>query len=239
MASPSPPSWAAGWWSCPVSPLPAPWGSCPRVEVGEPQLGPIPAPPSMSSTGLARAQAGGGRAGRGPRRSGPRSVHRARPRPHPRLRVRPRAPAVPGLGQQLRRPGGEPIWWHGRKAARHFAADGVAEGTGRPHPGRRHPDVHRRRPAPPARPGSGIGVVHRWNAEAGRPPARRHGHPVASSPRPAGRRLPPHRRGPGHRPAGRARPGCSPSASATSSSTAACTRARSPPWPTTPRRPTS
>jgi DNA helicase-2/ATP-dependent DNA helicase PcrA len=68
--------------------------------------------------------------------------------------------------------GGSPIWWHGRKAARRFGAEGVhqvdrgsvgditlADGSplfidGGP-------------PQPPVL-DSGIGVVHRWNAEAGR-----------------------------------------------------------------------
>ena len=64
---------------------------------------------------------------------------------------------------------GEPVWWHGRKATRRFAADGVTEGgpadiiladgtalyvDGGP------PD-----PPPIA---SGTGVVHRWSAEGGR-----------------------------------------------------------------------
>ena len=76
--------------------------------------------------------------------------------------------------------GGEPVWWHGRKAARQFAHDGVVEGGpadvtladgsplfidgGPPHP----PSLCSATPSgdrsakPPA-----IGVVHRWNAEAG------------------------------------------------------------------------
>jgi DNA helicase-2/ATP-dependent DNA helicase PcrA len=63
---------------------------------------------------------------------------------------------------------GDPVWWHGRKAARSFADDGVVETgpadivlgddkvlyvDGGPF-------------APPPLP-SGIGVVHRWNTEAG------------------------------------------------------------------------
>ncbi|MHB1549113.1 MAG: ATP-dependent DNA helicase UvrD2 [Acidimicrobiales bacterium] len=63
---------------------------------------------------------------------------------------------------------GDPIWWHGRKAARRFADGGIGEGgagditladgsalfvDGGP-------------PDPPPLP-SGIGVVHRWNTEAG------------------------------------------------------------------------
>ncbi|MGH9091183.1 MAG: ATP-dependent helicase, partial [Acidimicrobiales bacterium] len=67
-----------------------------------------------------------------------------------------------------RRPG-EPVWWHGRKAARTWAGRGVVEGgpadlvlaDGSPlfvdgGPGH-----------PPELPG-GTAVVHRWNAEAGR-----------------------------------------------------------------------
>jgi DNA helicase-2/ATP-dependent DNA helicase PcrA len=73
--------------------------------------------------------------------------------------------------------GGEPIWWHGRKAARQFAHDGVNEGGpadvtladgsplfidgGPPHP----PPLSSAIPSANA---PAIGVVHRWNAEAGR-----------------------------------------------------------------------
>src|ERR1700733_9218075 len=77
--------------------------------------------------------------------------------------------------------GGEPVWWHGRKAARQFAHDGVVEGRpadvtladgsplfidgGPPHPpslSSATPSGDRSANAP------AIGVVHRWNAEAGR-----------------------------------------------------------------------
>jgi DNA helicase-2/ATP-dependent DNA helicase PcrA len=65
--------------------------------------------------------------------------------------------------------GGDPIWWHGRKTARHFAGDGVGEGgaadivlaDGTPM------FIDGGPPQPPILP-SRIGVVHRWNAEAGR-----------------------------------------------------------------------
>jgi DNA helicase-2/ATP-dependent DNA helicase PcrA len=75
---------------------------------------------------------------------------------------------------------GEPIWWHGRKAARTAAARGgavggaaditLADGTplfidGGP-------------PDPPALP-SGVGVVHRWGAESGRLDPATHGEPEA------------------------------------------------------------
>jgi DNA helicase-2/ATP-dependent DNA helicase PcrA len=65
--------------------------------------------------------------------------------------------------------GGDSIWWHGRKAARHFAGDGVREGgaadiilaDGTPM------FIDGGPPQPSTLP-SKIGVVHRWNAEAGR-----------------------------------------------------------------------
>ena len=63
---------------------------------------------------------------------------------------------------------GDPVWWHGRKAARSFSEDGAVEGgpadivlgDGRPLYVDGGPF------APPPLP-SGIGVVHRWNTEAG------------------------------------------------------------------------
>ena len=76
--------------------------------------------------------------------------------------------------------GPEPVWWHGRKAARRFGASGVTEGgpadllvgdgtalyvDGGP-------------PDPPALP-TGTGVVHRWNAEAGALVAAGYGAPSA------------------------------------------------------------
>jgi DNA helicase-2/ATP-dependent DNA helicase PcrA len=75
---------------------------------------------------------------------------------------------------------GEPIWWHGRKAARRWAGQGATEGgpadlvlaDGSPlfvdgGPGH-----------PPELP-SGVAVVHRWNAEAGRLQPAGHAAPVA------------------------------------------------------------
>lgn len=64
---------------------------------------------------------------------------------------------------------GDPVWWHGRKLARRLAADGVEE--------RGPADVVRSDgtalwvdggPPDPPDPGDGVGVVHRWTAEAGR-----------------------------------------------------------------------
>jgi DNA helicase II / ATP-dependent DNA helicase PcrA len=75
---------------------------------------------------------------------------------------------------------GDSIWWHGRKAARHFAGDGVREGgaadivlaDGTPM------FIDGGPPQPPTLP-SRIGVVHRWNAEAGR--LQRAGHSQPNS----------------------------------------------------------
>ena len=65
--------------------------------------------------------------------------------------------------------GGEPVWWHGRKAARRFADRGVDEGGPADMSARRrHAAVRRRRSARPADRRLGLGVVHRWTAEAGR-----------------------------------------------------------------------
>ncbi len=75
---------------------------------------------------------------------------------------------------------GDPIWWHGRKAARRFAGLGVAEGgpadieladgtalyvDGGPF-------------APPPLP-DGVGVVHRWNTEVGSLSVVGHSPPAA------------------------------------------------------------
>ena len=76
--------------------------------------------------------------------------------------------------------GGDPVWWHGRKAARAAAARGVAEegpaditlADGTPL------FVDGGPPDPPAL-ASGVGVVHRWNAEAGRLDPATHRPPVA------------------------------------------------------------
>jgi DNA helicase-2/ATP-dependent DNA helicase PcrA len=76
--------------------------------------------------------------------------------------------------------GDEPVWWHGRKAARSFAHDGVTEavpadivlGDGTPLYVDGGPF------APPAV-ADGIGIVHRWNTEAGSLSAVAHHAPGA------------------------------------------------------------
>ena len=64
---------------------------------------------------------------------------------------------------------GEPVWWHGRKVARRLADEGVDEGG--PADVRRLDGtalwVDGGPPDPPAT-DDGLGVVHRWTAEAGR-----------------------------------------------------------------------
>ena len=76
--------------------------------------------------------------------------------------------------------GGDPIWWHGRKAARRFAGDGVGEGgaadimlaDGAPM------YIDGGPTQPPALP-SRIEVVHRWNAEGGRLQPAGHSQPAS------------------------------------------------------------
>ena len=75
---------------------------------------------------------------------------------------------------------GDLVWWHGRKAARRFASEGVhlggvadvtlADGT---------PVYIDGGPSHPPELAGGIGVVHRWNAEAGSLSIARHGAPRA------------------------------------------------------------
>jgi DNA helicase-2/ATP-dependent DNA helicase PcrA len=75
---------------------------------------------------------------------------------------------------------GDPVWWHGRKAVRRLAGDGVTAGgpadvtaaDGRPW------WVDGGPPDPPD-PGDGSSVVHRWGAEAGRLTAAALVHPDA------------------------------------------------------------
>ena len=64
---------------------------------------------------------------------------------------------------------GEPVWWHGRKLARRLADEGVDEDGPADviRPGGVALWVDGGPPDPPD-PGDGIGVVHRWTAEAGR-----------------------------------------------------------------------
>ena len=92
--------------------------------------------------------------------------------------------------------GGDPVWWHGRKAVRRFADDrvteaGLAEGDIHLAEG----DIHLAEgdilladgtplfidggPPQPPRLASGVAVVHRWNAEAGRLRAVGRGRSIA------------------------------------------------------------
>jgi len=64
---------------------------------------------------------------------------------------------------------GDPVWWHGRRAARRLAEQGVTEG-GRADVclGDGTPVWIDGGPPDPPDPGDGVAVVHRWTAEAGR-----------------------------------------------------------------------
>ncbi len=63
---------------------------------------------------------------------------------------------------------GEPVWWHGRKAARSFASHGVREaGPGDIQTGDGTPLFVDGGPFAPPRLALGIGIAHRWNTEAG------------------------------------------------------------------------
>jgi DNA helicase-2/ATP-dependent DNA helicase PcrA len=63
---------------------------------------------------------------------------------------------------------GDPIWWHGRKAARRFAGQGVKEtGPADIELADRTPLYVDGGPFAPSPLPSGVGIVHRWNTEAG------------------------------------------------------------------------
>jgi len=169
VASPGPEELGRGVVVLPGQQPPAPWASVPKVLLGQPSSR-SRRPWSRPSTG--RGWPAGawwwssrpipGRCGRPSAASSPstRSSRRS---------SSPRAPAVPRLGQQLRRARWRAIWWHGRKAARRLGSDGVTQGgeadvtladgtpssstaarpTHRPSLGsRRRPPMERRRRAP-------------------------------------------------------------------------------------------
>jgi DNA helicase II / ATP-dependent DNA helicase PcrA len=76
--------------------------------------------------------------------------------------------------------GSETIWWHGRKAARRFSGHGVKEeGPADIQLGDGTPLFVDGGPFAPARLPSGVGIVHRWNAEAGSLGVAGHQPPVA------------------------------------------------------------
>ena len=186
---------------------PQPWSDCPRIPIGERDLrGPGPAAEALHEAWIGRRPVVvdlGVDPGA--------SCGHPSPRPHPctgspPVSSSPASACSTWCGATTTTPGGaEPVWWHGRKAARMFAATGVgAGGPGDIVLGDGTPLFVDGGPfAPPAQVG-GIGVVHRWNLEAQsldpvgtpRPPR------CSPRPRPARRGGAPRRRRTGDRPAG-------------------------------------
>ena len=170
VAYPGPAELGRGVVVLPGNESPGPWVSCPRVAVGDVELeNPGPVVEVLHQAWLARR---------------PVVVELAADPAALRAPQRYDGPVyglTPGFEFTLERlqflvwantydaRSGEPIWWHGRKAARRFAADGVTEGgpadialaDGTP----LYVDGGPPDPPPTA---SGTDVVHRWGAEAGR-----------------------------------------------------------------------
>ena len=148
---------------------PGPWASCPRVSVGDAELDdPAGAVAALHAAWSSRTPvvvelAVDAGALRAPQRSD-RPVHELDPGldfARERLQFLVWANTYDARDA-------EPIWWHGRKAARRWAATGVTEGgdaditdgAGRPF------YIDGGPPDPPPVQ-SGTGVVHRWSSEAG------------------------------------------------------------------------
>ncbi len=153
----------------PGGPVPDPWASCPRVRVGDAEVAdPREVTDLLHAAWLERRPlvvelAAAQDSLRTPQRhDGP--VHRL-------------TPAFEFTVERLHflvwantydARAGEPIWWHGRKAARRFTALGVTEGG--------EADLARSDGTPlfvdggppdPPTVASGVGVAHRWGVEAG------------------------------------------------------------------------
>ena len=221
----------------PGSDVPPPWSACTRVIVGDTETGdPAPTVDVLHGLWLARRPvvielAVDPDTLRAPQRhDGP--VHGLDPSfefPRERLQF-----LVWANTYDARH--GDPMWWHGRKAARLFADEGVNEGARRTS---RWLTAHRSRSTADrsATPARGVAVVHRWNAEAGS--ARRAGHPCRrlTSPPTSWPRSTTARGGPRDRPG---RFGQDPGADRTAPPSRRRPRrdpGPSPPWPTTPRLP--
>ena len=161
---------------------PDPWRSCPRVSVGEAELArPGPVLDVLHRRWLERRPVVVELGVDPDTPAGPRALRRAGLRARPRVRVRAGAAPLPGVGQQLRRPGRRArSGGTAAKAARRCGAGAWPRAarptspwpTARPCSSTAVPRT--RRPSPP-----GSGVVHRWNAEAGRLEPAAHGQPEA------------------------------------------------------------
>jgi DNA helicase-2/ATP-dependent DNA helicase PcrA len=163
----------------PAAPAPPPWVSCPRVILGERQLQQphdvvevlhrawLERTPVVVELGVDSAQLRSPETYAGPVHALAPSFEFSRERLHFLV-----------WANNYDARSGQPIWWHGRKAARHWWDQGVTEGTdsdlseadgtplfvdgGPSHP----PDL-----------GGQVHVVHRWNAEGGVLRPARHGTP--------------------------------------------------------------
>ena len=170
MASGGPPELGRGVVVLPGAPVPDPWAACPKVTVGPAELDqPAPVVAELHQAWLERRPvvvelAVDPAALREPERhAGP--VYRLSPDFE---FARERLAFVVWANTYDAR-SGTPVWWHGRRAARRLAGDGVTEGGPADVVG---PDgqpafIDGGPPDPPAL-ASGMAVVNRWAAEEGR-----------------------------------------------------------------------
>src|SRR5271157_4745728 len=169
MAMPGPPELGRGVVVLPGVAPPEPWKNCPRLRIGHETLtDPVPALETLFQAWFERRPVVVEVAADPEALREPEVCHRPVYDLSPRFEFsRERLQFIVWANNYDAR-NGDPVWWHGRKAARIFGDDGVREtgpadivlGDGTPLYVDGGPF------APPPLPG-GIGVVHRWNTEAG------------------------------------------------------------------------